>query len=431
MSSREASESSARIVSMDQFRGFTILSMFAVHYSGRLQGLVDLRAVLHHNNTFLSYADVVLPAFLFASGFSLRLALLRRLKTVSPAAAYGRVVRRCLLLILILQVLMLDRWLPRFREVANQHGVLAALDVVAKGRMWDSLSIIGFTSLWVLPVIAAPARARLTYLLGGLAIHAVLCQLFYFDYLFGLPNWLDNWLGVSGELGYEGGVLGVLTWAVPMLAGTFVYDWVSAGDRAKTVRLLLITSTALVTTGYLLSCLSTFYPLAHAPSNHEYELVESHQIASSPVILHFGEQGEEGLRSHLATLPFLRPGPDKQRQLNYWIMSKRVVTPAFVITATGLSMLGYVVFVLLCDVRGWQPGVLRTFGQNPLVAYILELFILNSLLRSSLSVLRRAMPSLLPHDESWQFGLIYCILWFAITYLVVRLLEYQKIYLRL
>jgi predicted acyltransferase len=418
---------------MDQFRGFTILSMFAVHYSGRLQSLVDLRTVLHHNNTFLSYADVVLPAFLFASGFSLRLALLRRLKTVSRGAACGRVVRRCLLLILILQVLMLDRWLPRFREVADQNGILAALDVLAKGRMWDSLSIIGFTSLWVLPIVAGTARARVVYLLVGLGVHAVLCQLFYFDYLFGLPNWLDNWLGVDGELGYEGGVLGVLTWAMPMLAGTFVYDWVTAGEPSRTVRLLLASGVVLVAGGYLLSCLSTFYPLAQPASDKEYELIEGHQIAASPVIPPLAEPTNDRPQMRPATIPLLllRPPADQQRQLNYWIMSKRVVSPAFAITATGFCLLGYVVFVLVSDVWGRQLGVLRAFGQNPLAAYILELFILNSILRASLALVRRLVPGLLPDDKSWQFGLLYCILWFSVTYLAVRFLERRKIYLRL
>jgi hypothetical protein len=416
---------------MDQFRGFTILCMFAVHYSGRLQSLVDLRSVLHHNNTFLSCADVVLPAFIFASGFSLRLALLRRLKTASRAAVYGPVARRCILLILLLQVLMLDRWLPRFREVANQDGILAALNVLAKGRMWDSLSIIGFTSLWVLPVVAATARARLIYLVVGLVVHAVLCQLFYFDYLFGLPNWLDNWLGTDGERGYEGGLLGVLTWAVPMLAGTFVYDSVKAGDRARTVRLLLNGSLVLVASGYLLSCISTFYPLAQPASGKEYELIERHQVADSPVVPPLGERADESRQAHLATIPLLRPAADQQRQLNYWIMSKRVVTPAFTITATGFCLFGYLVFVLLSDMWGRQLGILRTFGQNPLAAYILELFILNTALRKCLALVRRAVPGLLPDDESWEFGLLYCILWFTVTYLAVRLLERRKIYLRL
>jgi predicted acyltransferase len=428
---QSAKSSSPRIASMDQFRGFTILSMFAVHYGGHLRSLVDLRPILGHNNTFLSYADVVLPAFLFASGFSMRLSLLKRIKAVGTAAAYGRVIRRCILLILILQVLMFDRWWPHFQEVAQSSGILSAVNVVAKGRMWDSLSIIGFTSLWVLPVLAAATRARVIFVVTGLVVHAALCQVFYSNYLYGLPNWVDSWFGTTGELGYEGGLLGILTWAVPMIAGTLVYDLVMAGDRIKTIRVLLAGSVVLISVGYLLSCVATLYPRVDPATTAEYEIIERHQVADSPVLPPLQEQAQHGLQLQFATPPLVRPPADRQRQLNYWIMTKRVVTPTFVITATGFCLLGYLIFVLVSDVGGRQLGVLRTFGQNPLAAYILELFILNSALRTAFGAIRRCAPTLLPEEESWQFGLLYCLVWFAVTYLVVRWLERRRWYLRL
>ena len=40
--------------------------------------------VLEHHNTYFSYADSVLPAFLFAVGFSFRLTWLRRIVRQAP-----------------------------------------------------------------------------------------------------------------------------------------------------------------------------------------------------------------------------------------------------------------------------------------------------------------------------------------------------------
>ena len=68
-----------RLASMDQFRGLTILGMFAVHYSGGFDWGVDLSPIFRHHGFYLSVGDLFFPWFHFAAGFSLRLALLRRL----------------------------------------------------------------------------------------------------------------------------------------------------------------------------------------------------------------------------------------------------------------------------------------------------------------------------------------------------------------
>jgi predicted acyltransferase len=183
---------------MDQFRGFTVLSMFAVHYSSLFPQRESL-ATFTHNNTYLSFADTVLPSFLFASGFALRLTFLRRVAGRGAAWAYLRTVRRALLLILLLQFFMFDRWWPRVRDMYQLHGSGAAVDVLLKGSLWESLSIIGLTTLWTLPVIAASARVRVIFLLAGLVVHALATQWFYFAYLHGRPNWLDDWLQATGE----------------------------------------------------------------------------------------------------------------------------------------------------------------------------------------------------------------------------------------
>ena len=74
-STAASSPPSSRFTSTDQFRGLTILLMFAVHYSWG----IDVSPILRHNHYYLSVGDLAFPWFHFAAGFALRLSLLRRL----------------------------------------------------------------------------------------------------------------------------------------------------------------------------------------------------------------------------------------------------------------------------------------------------------------------------------------------------------------
>ena len=93
--------SSSRIVSLDQFRGYTVLGMFLVNFIGHFDVITTYAPVLKHHNTYCSYADTIMPHFLFAVGAAYRLTLRRRLAHGDGASAYFRVVRRNLGLILL------------------------------------------------------------------------------------------------------------------------------------------------------------------------------------------------------------------------------------------------------------------------------------------------------------------------------------------
>ncbi|QDU79103.1 hypothetical protein Pla110_08070 [Polystyrenella longa] len=87
-----------RIVSMDQFRGYTVLGMFIVNYLGHFD---NVYTTLLHNDYFFSYADTIMPAFIFAVGFSFRLTILKRLPQLGKTKTYLSYVRRSLALILV------------------------------------------------------------------------------------------------------------------------------------------------------------------------------------------------------------------------------------------------------------------------------------------------------------------------------------------
>jgi predicted acyltransferase len=412
---RAAAPSGLRVSSMDQFRGLTILLMFAVHYSSSFSWGVNLAPVFRHNHYYLSVGDLAFPWFHFAVGFALRLTLLRRLETQGAWAAYGRVVRRCVLLILLGDVgaqvggLHVSRWGAEQRT--DSLGLLATY---LKFDAWTILAIIGMTSLWVLPVIARSARVRVGFLLGSLAVHALAMQTFYMGFMNGWPNPVDALLGTTGVHGHEGGPLGFLVWAIPQIAGSLVYDLVVGERPLQSCKVLLGWGLLLVGIGYGLSCLSTLYPVAHGARFDDWSYPDTREPVPSPVLPPL-----ENRTVRLTKPPFVPPPAEQIRLYNYWMMSRRLATVPFLLAATGFGLLVYAGFVLLGDVKSVRVGMLRTFGQNPLIAYLLDM------------QLGSLVSDLWPESGGLCWAFTGAAVRLALTYLPVRLLEWQRIYLRL
>jgi hypothetical protein len=105
--------------------------------------------------------------------------------------------------------------------------------------------------------------------------------------------------------------------------------------------------------------------------------------------------------------------------MNYWLMSRHLGTPPFHLFATGLALGVLALLVRCCDLGGLQVGVLRTFGQNPLIAYILHMW------------LGGAIAEFWPESGGWPVALAGATVRFAFEYLSMRLLEQRRIFLRL
>src|SRR5439155_10050468 len=119
---------SSRIISLDQYRGYTVAGMILVNYLGGF-AVTHPVPVLEHHNTYFSYADTIMPGFHFAVGFALRLVLLKRIATLGRRRAYGSIVRRSLGLILLSTVLEFATARDRFKTwtAVAQTGVWGAL----------------------------------------------------------------------------------------------------------------------------------------------------------------------------------------------------------------------------------------------------------------------------------------------------------------
>ena len=101
------------------------------------------------------------------------------------------------------------------------------------------------------------------------------------------------------------------------------------------------------------------------------------------------------------------------------MMSQRAGTISYLTFSAGFSLAVYALFYVLCDIWKLQLGVFRTFGTNALVAYVLHMMVA--------SAVKPFMPRDVPAWYMWAG----CGVFMLITYLFVRALEKNNVYIRL
>jgi predicted acyltransferase len=306
---------SHRIASLDQFRGYTVVGMLFVNFVG---GFHVVPAILKHHNTYCSYADTIMPQFFFAVGFAYRLTFLRRLSQSGVWTAAFAVVKRNLGLFLLGFVLYhLDGNVKSWQQLQGL-GFQGFLAQAFRRELFQTLVHIAMASIWVLPVIAASAGARVAFLAGSAALHLWLSARFYFDWAWSTPV-------------IDGGQLGFLTWSIPILVGSLAHDaMLLQRPAANPVPFMLAYSALLMILGYALSCLG----------------------------------------GHFAAPPFVPPA--SSHVISVWTMSQRTGSVSYQTFAAGFALAVYALCMILCDQWGAQSGLFRIFGRNALAAYIIH-----------------------------------------------------------
>ncbi len=252
-----------RIDSLDQFRGYTMAGMFLVNYMG---GTDTFPSILKHHNNYCSYSDSIMPHFLFAVGFAFRLTFGRRVHDQGLGAAYSRMFRRFLGLMLVAMVVYGANRFGTWREMYNSdlgvgQNLWFILHPLIKREWMQTLGHIAVTSMWILPVIRAGALVRVLWMVLSIVAHIYIsgnAQIFngYFHTLSQMGAFL--WVNES-PAGIDGGPFGFLTWTIPTIMGTLTCDAIIETPGQPRLRRLVIWSIALMGVAYVLSCGTRLY----------------------------------------------------------------------------------------------------------------------------------------------------------------------------
>ena len=418
-----------RIISLDQFRGYSVAGMFLVNFLGHFP---VTHHVLKHNNTHFSYADSIMPSFILICGYSYRMTFLRR-SVDSPASTIAikkkYLLRSLGLILLSLMLFGFGGQIDNYSQLSV--ATLASLLVqLVKANMWEVLSIIGACQIILLPLIDRSLRTRVVALAVLAVTHVLLTWWFNWDFVYGLPNTLDSWLGTSGKRAWDGGFLGLLSWSEIMMVGTMLPDLIAGWGQQQRVTKLLKLGVALMLFGYSASCLTRLYDKQtyvsttsdSAPHQHVESANPGAPIfpkAFSPVLPDWQQLSRREWNSLFAEPPFVPPPPKEVREPNYWAMDKRIVSQSFVFFSAGFAILAYALFVRLGDEARLAFGPFTTFGQNPLAAYIIHHFVTDSLV------------AFFPKDSQMLWATLGMFLSMWITHTFVAFLSKRGLYLRL
>lgn len=222
-----------RILSLDQFRGYTVAGMFLVNFTG---GFAAVHDVFKHHNTYNSYADTIMPHFFFAVGFAMRLGMLKG----TPSRT---MIWRSLGLILLgLVVYGLDGNYKSWSDI-SALGWLGFIENSFLRNPFQALVHIGVTTLWILPVMRRRSRDLARFgILSGL-LHLTLSSTFWFEFL-------------MRSRVIDGGPLGFLSWTLPTIGGALAYDAVLKFGPARAAKILGGWGLSIAILGYAISCVS-------------------------------------------------------------------------------------------------------------------------------------------------------------------------------
>ncbi len=208
-----------RLESIDEFRGFAILTMVLANYLG---GVERIPAWLKHSpDVGLTVIDLIAPLFIFAIGLTYGLSARRRMASDGPRKMFNHFFERYMALL-------------GMGSLVGIGGAWLGFDDREVG--WGVLRAIGMAGLLALPFIRLTAWVRLGIGLTLLGTYQVLLD----------RLWLEAVLGTS-----HGGIQGSLGWAAMLILATALgdlfHDDRSRGGRryAGAVALVLVLGIAL------------------------------------------------------------------------------------------------------------------------------------------------------------------------------------------
>jgi predicted acyltransferase len=211
-----------RIPSIDQFRGFAILTMVLANFMG---GILLIPAWLKHAPDIgLTVIDLIAPFFIFAISLTYGRSFHHRLERDGAFRTYSY-------------------FLTRYLAIIGLGAIISAGETAvgenASGIDWGVLQAIGMAGLVTLIVIRLPSIYRWIIGAGILVIYQIILDRFLLDFTLRSPH---------------GGLFGALDWSAMMILGTALADlfysegkaekffsWISSAVLAAGIALALIT----------------------------------------------------------------------------------------------------------------------------------------------------------------------------------------------
>ncbi len=379
-------ELSPRVKSLDQFRGYAVAAMILVNYLG---GFACTPRLLRHTNDYCSYADTIMPNFLFAVGFAIAIVWSKTSGTSAAQRAVnmrritGRLVRRSLALMGVAFLLYFP-W--QRNDLASEWMQSHFWYGVFKKDWFQTLTHIACTTLWLLPAMRFGWWVRWSWLIAGMVLHVALSEWFYFHWVHESPS------------GIDGGPLGFLTWSVSAWIGVWAGEGflravgnAQSSQREGLPRALfwnwVLVGGLLMMVGWGASCQTRRYDRS---LNSDTAVAK---LADHPV---FGrehprdEPAYSAFQNYFAEPPFVPPPPYEQRAWNYWMMSQRAGSVSYQMFAAGLSLLMFLGTEMVVRSTEIVIGPLRTMGRNALICYAVHGFVIDGVQR----FLERDSPAL-------------------------------------
>ncbi|HEY2785358.1 MAG TPA: heparan-alpha-glucosaminide N-acetyltransferase domain-containing protein [Fimbriiglobus sp.] len=364
--------SSPRLASLDQFRGYTVLAMVFVNFAG---GYEHIPKMFGHHHVYCSFADTVMPGFLFCVGTAMRLTFMRRSATDGKRAAYVKAIKRNLGLIFVGCVVYHFTGGFRTWAVVGKEDLGPFLRNTIKRGPFEALTHIGVTSLFVLPVIGRGALVRVAYAVAAGAAHVWASRAGYYEW------------NLTEPVGIDGGPLGFLTWSIPLIAGTLVTDLLDSPEHPWEIYLLLVLGVGVM--------LSAF-------------------VASNLHLLRLCERTD-------VTFPFVHPEDldFANTHKDYWTMSQRAGSVTYTTFGAGFSFTLFALFRLVVDGFGIRWSYLDLLGRHALVAYVAH------------DVIMDTVKPFVPKDAlAWFVLLGFAVVMAALT-LILRYFDRNKFMVRL
>ncbi|MCF7832347.1 MAG: DUF5009 domain-containing protein [Candidatus Marinimicrobia bacterium] len=390
---------SNRIVSIDVFRGLTILLMIFVN---DVAGVSNIPSWLKHapqGSPGMTFVDVVFPAFLFIVGLSIPFALAQRQKKHPERSVWLHIVIRTAGLI-VLGLLMLNG--PAVNSMNT--------------AWWNVLMYLGAILFWTAwPTGESKKGYHQIFKWLGLAILITLLILYRRSGSNGETWIITGWWGILGEIGFAylcTAILYLLLKNKPALLYMVPFGAVLLYIADRSGQL-----------DFLGQIKTIFYPGSHFGT---HVLITFSGLIVGKWLYDLKKTNNKALMRNMGIFALILTVAAYFLYGLYGI-DKIAATPSWALYSTAICVLLFMLIYWLMDIKGYQGiyGFFKPVASNPLLAYLLHVMFIY--------VFRLIGFSSFYGNElgSGIIGLARSIVYTAFIYLITRLLTKAGVRLKL